>query len=508
MECKFDCKHKRRHLEVFIKIAEAVSFAIIDEFLKGVAMDYLPLFHKLQGRVVLLVGGGEMALRKARVLLEVGATLRVIAPVISEALQALVLAQQGECVLRTYETADMQDCCLVLATTDQPQVNTAISTQAKALGIPVYAVGAPELSTVVFPAIVDRSPLVIAVSTAGHAPVLARLARAKIETLLPASYGHLAGLAARFRDQVKSLLPHVQPRRAFWEDVFQGQIAEHVFAGREQQAEQLLNEKINGAQNQVVGEVYLVGAGPGDPDLLTFKALRLMQQADVVLYDRLVAPAILELCRRDADRIYVGKQASNHSVPQDQINLKLVELAQQGKRVVRLKGGDPFIFGRGGEEIEELAAQHIPFQVVPGVTAASGCSAYAGIPLTHRDYAQSVRFVTGHPKDGVLDLPWSELVSTTQTVVFYMGLGCLPDICQQLMAHGRAAQTPIALVENGTTAQQRVFAGTLESINQQVSEFAVQSPSLIIVGEVVALREKLNWFAGAQSFGSAGGSPV
>ncbi len=471
-------------------------------------MDYLPLFHKLQGRVVLLVGGGEMALRKARVLLEAGATLRVIAPVISEALQALVLAQQGECVLRTYETADMQDCCLVLATTDQPQVNTAISTQAKALGIPVYAVGAPELSTVVFPAIVDRSPLVIAVSTAGHAPVLARLARAKIETLLPASYGHLAGLAARFRDQVKSLLPHVQPRRAFWEDVFQGQIAEHVFAGREQQAEQLLNEKINGAQNQVVGEVYLVGAGPGDPDLLTFKALRLMQQADVVLYDRLVAPAILELCRRDADRIYVGKQASNHSVPQDQINLKLVELAQQGKRVVRLKGGDPFIFGRGGEEIEELAAQHIPFQVVPGVTAASGCSAYAGIPLTHRDYAQSVRFVTGHPKDGVLDLPWSELVSTTQTVVFYMGLGCLPDICQQLMVHGRAAQTPIALVENGTTAQQRVFAGTLESINQQVSEFAVQSPSLIIVGEVVALREKLNWFAGAQSFGSAGGSPV
>lgn len=233
-----------------------------------------------------------------------------------------------------------------------------------------------------------------------------------------------------------------------------------------------------------------------------------MQQADVVLYDRLVAPAILELCRRDADRMYVGKQASNHSVPQDQINLKLVELAQQGKRVVRLKGGDPFIFGRGGEEIEELAAQHIPFQVVPGITAASGCSAYAGIPLTHRDYAQSVRFVTGHPKDGVLDLPWSELVSTTQTVVFYMGLGCLPDICQQLIAHGRAAQTPIALVENGTTAKQRVFAGTLATINQQVSEFAVQSPSLIIVGEVVALREKLNWFAGAQSFGSAGGSPA
>lgn len=471
-------------------------------------MDYLPLFHKLQGRVVLLVGGGEMALRKARLLLETGARLRVVAPWVSDELQSLLAAKQGQCVLREYQAADMQGCCLVLATTDQPAVNLTIAEHAQALGIPVYAVGAPELSSVIFPAIVDRSPLIVAVSSAGHAPVLARLARAKIETWLPASYGRLAGLAAKFRDQVKTLLPHVQPRRVFWEDVFQGQIAEHVFAGRMHQAEQLLHEKISGAQNQVVGEVYLVGAGPGDPDLLTFKALRLMQQADVVLYDRLVAPAILELCRRDADRMYVGKQASNHSVPQDQINLRLVELARQGKRVVRLKGGDPFIFARGGEEIEELAAQHIPFQVVPGITAASGCSAYAGIPLTHRDYAQSVRFVTGHPKEGVLDLPWSELISPTQTVVFYMGLGCLPEICQQLMAHGRAAQTPIALVENGTTAQQRVFAGTLATINQQVSEFAVQSPSLIIVGEVVALRDKLNWFAGAQTFASAGGSPA
>lgn len=471
-------------------------------------MDYLPLFHKLQGRVVLLVGGGEMALRKARLLLETGARLRVVAPWVSDELQSLLAAKQGQCVLREYQAADMQGCCLVLATTDQPAVNLTIAEHAQALGIPVYAVGAPELSSIIFPAIVDRSPLIVAVSSAGHAPVLARLARAKIETWLPASYGRLAGLAAKFRDQVKTLLPHVQPRRVFWEDVFQGQIAEHVFAGRMHQAEQLLHEKISGAQNQVVGEVYLVGAGPGDPDLLTFKALRLMQQADVVLYDRLVAPAILELCRRDADRMYVGKQASNHSVPQDQINLRLVELARQGKRVVRLKGGDPFIFGRGGEEIEELAAQHIPFQVVPGITAASGCSAYAGIPLTHRDYAQSVRFVTGHPKEGVLDLPWSELVSPTQTVVFYMGLCCLPEICQQLMAHGRAAQTPIALVENGTTAQQRVFAGTLATINQQVSEFAVQSPSLIIVGEVVALRDKLNWFAGAQTFASAGGSPA
>ncbi len=461
-------------------------------------MDCLPLFHKLQGRDVLLVGGGEMALRKARVLLDAGAVLRVMAPVISTELQSLVAAQQGQCLLRQYQDSDMQGCCLVLACTDQSDVNAAIATQAQTCGIPVYALGAPDLSTVMFPAIVDRSPLIIAVSTAGHAPVLARLARAKIETLLPVSYGRLAGLAARFRDQVKALLPKVQPRRVFWEDVFQGQVAEHVFAGREQQAEQLLLDKISGASNQVRGEVYLVGAGPGDPDLLTFKALRLMQQADVVLYDRLVAPAILDLCRRDADRIYVGKQMSNHSVPQDQINQKLVELALQGKRVVRLKGGDPFIFGRGGEEIAELAAQQIPFQVVPGITAASGCSAYAGIPLTHRDYAQSVRFVTGHALDGVLDLPWTELAVPMQTVVFYMGLGCLAAICEQLVAHGRAASTPIALIENGTTAQQRVFVATLATMVEQLSLEAVQSPSLIIVGEVVALRDSLQWFVGAE----------
>lgn len=461
-------------------------------------MDYLPLFHKLQGRDVLLVGGGEMALRKARVVLDAGAVLRVIAPCISAELQNLVTAQQGQCLLREYQDTDMQGSSLVLATTDQPELNAAIASQAQGQGIPVYSVGAPELSSIVFPAIVDRSPLIIAVSTAGHAPVLARLVRAKIETLLPASYGCLAGLAAKFRDQVKALLPNVQPRRVFWEEVFQGRIAEHVFAGCEQQAEQLLADKISGAQTEVRGEVYLVGAGPGDPDLLTFKALRLMQQADVVLYDRLVAPAILELCRRDADRIYVGKQASKHSVPQDQINQKLVELAQQGKRVVRLKGGDPFIFGRGGEEIAELAAQQIPFQVVPGITAASGCSAYAGIPLTHRDYAQSVRFVTGHAVDGVLDLPWAELAAPMQTVVFYMGLGCLPVICEELITHGRAATTPIALIEKGTTAQQRVFVGTLATMVELLSVEAVQSPSLIIVGEVVALRDSLQWFTGGQ----------
>jgi uroporphyrin-III C-methyltransferase/precorrin-2 dehydrogenase/sirohydrochlorin ferrochelatase len=365
--------------------------------------------------------------------------------------------------------------------------------------MPVNVVDSPQLCSVIFPAIVDRSPLVIAVSSGGDAPVLARLIRARIETWIPAAYGQLAGLAKQFRAQVKAKFSNVQQRRVFWEETFQGPIAEQALAGRSAEAARLLSEKLAGAAPRALGEVYLVGAGPGDPDLLTFRALRLMQQADVVLYDRLVAPAIIDLCRRDADRIYVGKQRSEHAVPQEQINQKLVTLAKEGKRVLRLKGGDPFIFGRGGEEIEELAANGVPFQVVPGITAASGCAAYAGIPLTHRDHAQSVRFVTGHLKDGSCDLPWAELAAPAQTLVFYMGLVGLPVICQQLIAHGRSADTPAALVQQGTTTNQRVFTGTLETLAQRIAQEQVQAPTLLIVGEVVQLREKLAWFEGAQA---------
>ncbi len=462
-------------------------------------MDFLPLFHKLQDRLVLVVGGGEVALRKARLLADAGASLRVVAPEVRDDLRELAGRGANQLLLRGYQASDLQGVALIIAATDDEPLNARISAQAQALGIPVNVVDAPKLCSVIFPAIVDRSPLIVAVSSGGDAPVLARLIRAKIETWIPATYGQLAGLAKRFRAQVKSLLPDVQQRRVFWEDVFQGQIAESVFAGKLHEGERLLGEKVAGAMPQALGEVYLVGAGPGDPDLLTFRALRLMQQADVVLYDRLVAPAIIELCRRDAERIYVGKQRSAHSVPQEQINQRLVTLAKEGKRVLRLKGGDPFIFGRGGEEIEELAAQGIPFQVVPGITAASGCAAYAGIPLTHRDYAQSVRFVTGHLKDGSCDLPWAEFTASSQTLVFYMGLVGLPVICQQLIAHGRAASTPAALIQQGTTSNQRVFTGTLANLPELVAQHSVHAPTLVIVGEVVQLRDKLAWFEGAQA---------
>ncbi|OZB33121.1 MAG: uroporphyrinogen-III C-methyltransferase [Pseudomonas sp. 34-62-33] len=443
-------------------------------------MQFLPLFHKLQGRPVLVVGGGEVALRKARLLAEAGACLRVVAPDVRRELQAMA-GEQGV-FLRGYQSDDLQGVGLVIAATDDEPLNARISAEAQALGIPVNVVDAPALCSVIFPAIVDRSPLIVAVSSGGDAPVLARLIRAKIETWIPATYGQLANLGKRFRERVKQLFPDVQQRRVFWEDVFQGQIAESVFAGKLEEGERLLEARLAGAAPRALGEVYLVGAGPGDPDLLTFRALRLMQQADVVLYDRLVAPAIIDLCRRDAERIYVGKRRADHA-----------------KRVLRLKGGDPFIFGRGGEEIEQLAAKGVPFQVVPGITAASGCAAYAGIPLTHRDHAQSVRFVTGHLKDGSSNLPWQDLVSPGQTLVFYMGLVGLPGICAQLIAHGRSGATPAALVQQGTTQNQRVFTGTLATLPELVAAHEVHAPTLVIVGEVVTLRDKLAWFEGAQN---------
>lgn len=457
-------------------------------------MEYLPLFHRLKGRLVLLVGGGEVALRKARALVDSGAILRLVAPEIKPQLRQLLADNDKHQLLETsYQTQHLEGVSLVISATNNRSTNKHIAQEAEERYLTVNVVDDAELSSAIFPAIVDRSPLMIAVTSGGTAPVLARFTRAKLETQLPAAYAQLTQLAQKYRPIVKEAIADFQQRRVFWEEVFSGPIAELVFAGKLKAAEEQLETKMHQPLS-VQGEVYLIGAGPGDPDLLTFKALRLMQQADVVLYDRLVAKEIVSLCRRDAELIYVGKEKNNHSVPQDEINAKLVELAKKGLRVARLKGGDPFIFGRGGEEIEALAEEGIAFQVVPGITSASGCAAYAGIPLTHRDYAQSVRFVTGHLKEGELELPWQELVNPSQTLVFYMGLGALPKITQELIAHQRDPATPVAVIEEGTTANQRTLIGQLNDIAQLTQEHQFKPPSLIIVGEVVKLHNQLKWF--------------
>ncbi|MCK9503003.1 MAG: siroheme synthase CysG [Porticoccaceae bacterium] len=459
-------------------------------------MDYLPLFHDVRGRRCLVVGGGEIALRKVRPLLEAGGRVLIVAPQVCQALETMAEAGDIQLVRRAFHPNDLTGAVLVICATDDSRVNEDASRWCRERNIPVNVVDNPALCSVIFPSIIDRSPVQIAISTGGSAPVLARLLRGKIESLIPAGFGKLAALANRFRPRVKQAIEGENGRRKFWEQVFEGRIAEAVFSGNEAEAEDLL-ERALANQNPVnQGEVYLVGGGPGDPDLLTFRALRLMQRADIVLYDRLVSKEVLNLVRRDAERIYVGKTAGDHPVTQGNINRKLVEYARQGHRVLRLKGGDPFIFGRGGEEIEHLAEHNIAFQVVPGITAASGCASYAGIPLTHRDYAQSVRFITGHRKGDQLSLDWRQLAAPGQTLVFYMGLNSLPTISEQLMAHGLSSEMPAALIEKGTTASQRVVIGTLANLPQKVEDRKIRAPTLIIVGGVVSLHDKLNWFKG------------
>ena len=442
-----------------------------------------------------MIGGGEVAGRKVNLLLRAGARIRIIAPVLGPTLSELKQQGKIEHEQREYSPDDLDAASLVVAATDDADVNRQLSSRAQQLRIPVNVVDQPALSSFIMPSIIDRSPVIAAVSTGGASPVLARLIRARLESLIPAGYGRLAELASRFRDQVKARFSNSDDRRRFWEEVMQGGIAERVFSGHLEEADRLMEEAlVRKEPSGSAGEVYLIGGGPGDPDLLTFRALRLMQRADVVVYDRLIARSILDLVRRDAERIYVGKENSHHVMRQEDINETLVRLAKQGKRVVRLKGGDPFIFGRGGEEIDTLAEEGIPFQVVPGITAASGCASYAGIPITHRDYAHAAVFVTGHLKDGSVDLNWEMLAQPQQTVVFYMGLIGLPVICRELLAHGVPSDMPAALVQQGTTPKQRVFTGTVSTLPAIAEIEQPKPPTLIIVGEVVKLRDKLNWY--------------
>lgn len=439
-----------------------------------------------------------MAGRKARLLLRAGGRVTVAAPALSDRLAQLAADRGIVHHSREFSPDLLSGFSLVVAATDDAAVNQQVYAAAQARNVLVNVVDQPHLCSFILPSLIERAPLVIAISSGGASPMLARLLRARLESFIPAAYGRLASLVHSFRPQVKQRFAQPVARRRFWERVLQGPIAEMVLAGKEQAAQQALQALVDkrADADTLLGEVYLVGAGPGDPDLLTFRALRLMQQADVVVYDRLVSPAVLELVRREAEQIYAGKSRDHHFLPQESINELLVRLAKAGKRVLRLKGGDPLVFGRGGEEITSLAAEKVPFQIVPGITAANGCAAYAGIPLTHRDYAQSCVFVTGQLKHGELALNWLTLVQPRQTIVVYMGLLGLEVLCRQLILHGLPQATPAALIEQGTTPQQRVITGTLETLPAQVQSAAVRAPTLVIIGDVVRLRAQLGWFEG------------
>lgn len=456
-------------------------------------MDIFPISLKLQQQRCLIVGGGHIAYRKAGLLQKAGAIIDVVAPDIDAALLELVQQSQGHYEAAAFNTEiPLRQYRLVIAATDDAAINRQVFEACEAENVLVNSVDDPPHCRFMVPAIVDRSPLLISVATNGASPVLSRQIRTQLETSIPHGMGKLADFSGQWRAAVKAKIQNPDERRIFWENLYASPLKEQVFNDNLQEANRLIEQALQ-EWTTPKGEVYLVGAGPGDPELLTLKALRLMQQADVVIYDRLVSDPIMELCRRDAEKIYVGKARSNHTVPQEGINALLVKYAQEGKRVCRLKGGDPFIFGRGGEEIEELFAAGVAFQVVPGITAASGCSAYAGIPLTHRNYAQSVRFLTGHLKEGSPELPWSELVYENQTLVLYMGLVGLEKICQKLIAHGQRPDMPVALVSKGTTPEQKVVVGTLADIASKVTEHQIQAPTLTIIGEVVKLREQLQW---------------
>ena len=457
-------------------------------------MDYLPLFHKLDHKKCLLIGGGSVATRKARLLLDAHASLTVIAPTLSEELTQLASASKITHFKRVFEANDTLNFSLVICATNDKQANSQISTEAQLNNIPVNVVDQPQLCSFIFPAIVDRAPITIAISSGGVAPVLSRLVRAKLETLLPHALGQLASLAAECRQTVKDHFSNTKQRRIFWETIFNGPVAELSYLGKHDEAKKQLLQHLHQTEDlPTIGKVYLVGGGPGDPELLTLKALRLLQLADIIIYDRLVSAEVLNLARRDAERIYVGKQRSEHSVPQDDINALLIKLAKEGKRVVRLKGGDPFMFGRGGEEIETLIDENVSFEVVPGITAASGCASYSGIPLTHREHAQSCMFVTGHLKDNTVNLDWDQLAKPNQTIVIYMGLMGLRQISEKLIERNLAGNTPVALIQKGTTAEHRVIISDLLHIANKVDELKPKPPTLIIIGSVVSLHSKLNW---------------
>jgi uroporphyrin-III C-methyltransferase/precorrin-2 dehydrogenase/sirohydrochlorin ferrochelatase len=472
---------------------------------------YFPLFADLRGQRVLVVGGGDVAERKVRLLLEAGARVELVAPELTEWLRQRLPAATGECRRREgeetvdwlaleFDPAQLAGATLVVAATSDSAVNAQVAATARDRHVLVNVVDDAELSSFIVPAIVDRSPLVIAISSGGVAPVLARYVRERLESLLDESLGTLAGLLQRWRDRIKRARPALDARRRFYADVVRGPVAASLRRRQIDAAEQALAQLLEQPQQEACGSVVLVGAGPGDPGLLTLNALRALQDADVILHDRLVSDEVLALARRDARKIAVGKAARAQSVPQERIHQLMLEHARAGRRVVRLKGGDPFVFGRGGEELEFLAAHGIPFEVVPGITAALACGAYAGVPLTHREHAQSLRLVTAHCGESIDTLDWVALAQERQTVAFYMGVAGLATIGNRLRRHGRDAMTPVAIIENGSRPDQRVTLATLDAIEDLAACGGIQSPALLVVGEVAALAGRLHWFGSAPRF--------
>ena len=459
-------------------------------------MNYFPVFFDLSGQKVLIVGGGEVALRKISLLERTGALITVVAPDIAPELMSRAAAGKVRLFIREFSPDDLQDARLVIVATSRRAVNRWIASLSESRNIPVNVVDDAESSRFIVPAIIDRDPVLVAVSTGGASPVLARRLRERLEALIPAGIGELASWLRTLREASRRKLRGSGARRRFFETIVDGPAARRFIAGDIEGATRMARRLLaaTSAAPRAPGEVTLVGAGPGDPELLTLKGLRALQDADVILHDRLVPPGVLDLARRDAQRICVGKAAGNIGSTQQEINALLIEHANQGKRVVRLKGGDPFVFGRGGEELQALAAARINFSVVPGITAALGAAAYAGIPLTHREHAHSVTFVTGHGQGHGAEPDWRALAMPGATAVFYMGLARLDRIVEMLLAHGAPGTRPAGIVAQGTASDQRVVAATLATIRSVASGANLQAPALLIVGDVVGLHASLAWF--------------
>ncbi len=458
----------------------------------------LPIFINLRDRPTVVVGSGVVAARRAELALGAGARVTVFAPELGDEFLGFKDSPNLRHAPREPTPEDFAPASLCfIATEDDGLIERALGA-ARSAGALINVADRPKLSDFIMPSIVDRSPLVIAVSTGGASPILGRMLKARLESMIPSAYGRFAGLMSGFRDRLATAIPSQTMRRRFWETVLEGPIAEAALAGAEEAAKTHLAAEIErwaSERASPAGEVYLVGAGPGDPDLVTFRAFRLMQKADVVLYDRLTDDRIMSLVRREARRVYVGKRPDHHELPQEEISALMVRLAREGQRVLRLKGGDPFLFGRGGEEIETLAEHGVPFQVCPGVTAAIGASSYAGIPLTHRDHAQACVFVTGHGKDGRIDLDFGALIQPRQTVAIYMGLRNLEPLMREFLAHGASPDLPAAIVDNATRPNQRVVSATLGTLAAEAAAADLRGPSIVILGTVVNLRKKLEWYA-------------